>query len=157
MGLFSRFKRKKSEKEKPVKSGQIEVEAKEKPTPLPEVAPGARLEANKNKETKKPAKSAKKLDTKDAYRVLVKPLLTEKSSALGMNNQYVFAVARRANKIEIKKAIRSLYGVEPIAVNIMSRKGKYTRYGRTEGYTKNWKKAIVTLREGDKIEIYEGV
>ena len=61
------------------------------------------------------------------------------------------------NKVEVKKAIRTIYNVEPIKVNIANFSGKSVRYGRIKGKTKNWKKAIVTLKQGDKIEVYEGV
>lgn len=157
MGLLDKFKKKKTDqKAKPVKPGQPDVEKKDQTAPMPEVAPGVRLEADKK--SKKPAaKKVKKQDTKNAYRVLIRPIVTEKSSDLGVYNKYVFEVAPRVNKIEVKRAVKDLYGVEPVSVNIMNRLGKFTQYGKTEGYTKNWKKAVITLKEGDKIEIQEGV
>ena len=95
--------------------------------------------------------------TNQAYQVLIKPLVTEKASELGILNKYVFAVNRRMNKIEIKKAVRSIYNVDPVSVNILNFSGKNVRFGRIKGKTKAWKKAVITLRPGDKIEIYEGV
>ncbi len=89
--------------------------------------------------------------------VLVKPLITEKSSFLSPYGQYVFEVATKTNKIEIAKAIERAYGVKPVSVNIVRVRGKNVRYGKTMGVTKKWKKAIVTLKPGDKIEVYEGV
>jgi large subunit ribosomal protein L23 len=71
--------------------------------------------------------------------------------------KYVFAVSPKANKVEIKKAIRTIYNVDPIKINILNLSGRSVRYGRTSGRTKNWKKAVITLKKGDKIEIYEGV
>lgn len=93
----------------------------------------------------------------NAYRVLVKPLVTEKVSNLGALNKYVFAVACEANKIEVAKAIKEVYGVKPVSVNIINRLGKKARYGRISGRRKDWKKAIVTLPKGETIKIYEGV
>lgn len=92
-----------------------------------------------------------------AYRVLLKPLVTEKAAMLGTHRQYVFAVEPTTNKIEVKKAIHAVYGVEPQKVMIQRRGGKYVRSGRVSGMTKDWKKAIVTLKPGDQIEVYEGV
>ncbi len=89
--------------------------------------------------------------------VIVKPLITEKASYLSPYGQYVFEVAPRANKIEIAKAVEAAYGVKPISVNVIHVRGKNVRYGKTSGTTKNRKKAIVTLKPGDKIEVYEGV
>lgn len=99
----------------------------------------------------------KKLDTKDAYRILLKPVITEKGTYLNSENKYVFEVAPHANKISIKKAIWHLYGVKPLRVNIIKLPGKKIRYGRIQGRTKNIKKAIVTLKKGETIKVYEGV
>lgn len=93
----------------------------------------------------------------NAYRILVKPLVTEKAANLGTENKYVFAVSSKANKIEIAKAINEVYGIKPVAVNIIKMQGKKTRYGRVAGRTKDWKKAVVTLPEGESIKVYEGV
>ena len=93
----------------------------------------------------------------NAYQVLLKPLVTEKAAALGAHNQYVFMIDPRMNKIEVKKAIRTIYGINPLAVRIITMQGKAVRYGRRYGVTKNWKKAMVSLKAGDKIEVYEGV
>ena len=92
-----------------------------------------------------------------AYRILVKPLVTEKVSDLSGLRKYVFAVAMKANKIEVAKAIMETYGVKPSKVNIMKVEGKRVRRGRISGQRKNWKKAIVTLPVGQSINVYEGV
>ncbi|MFH0804983.1 MAG: 50S ribosomal protein L23, partial [Patescibacteria group bacterium] len=99
----------------------------------------------------------KKDDTGDAYRVLIRPMITEKGSFLGMSGQYLFEVATSANKVEVVKAIKKVYGVTPISVRMMNVTGKKIRYGRSEGRTKRWKKAIVSLPAGQKIEIQEGL
>ncbi|OGY52465.1 MAG: 50S ribosomal protein L23 [Candidatus Buchananbacteria bacterium RIFCSPLOWO2_01_FULL_56_15] len=95
--------------------------------------------------------------SQNAYRVLLKPLVTEKAADLGTHNQYVFMIDPRMNKIEVKKAVRTIYGINPLAVRIITMQGKAVRYGRRYGVTKSWKKAMVTLKAGDKIEVYEGV
>lgn len=93
----------------------------------------------------------------DAYRILVKPLLTEKISNLGELNKYSFKVSLKANKIEISKAIRELYGVSAKKINIIRMKGKRVKYGKVAGKRKDWKKAIVTLPKNESINIYEGI
>lgn len=99
----------------------------------------------------------KEIKTGNAYKILVKPLVTEKASVLGAENKYFFAVALKANRIEIAKAIREIYGVKPEKVNIINMGGKEVRFGRTLGKRKDWKKAIITLPEGKTIKVYEGV
>ncbi len=102
-------------------------------------------------------KKAGKKEMGKTLGILVRPLITEKSSYLSPYGQYVFEVALKTNKVEIAKAIERAYGVKPVKVNIVRVGGKKVRYGRTSGTTKRWKKAIVTLKPGDKIEVYEGV
>lgn len=92
-------------------------------------------------------------DTGNAYRVLVRAVVSEKATRLAGTGQYIFMVGATANKISIATAIRKLYGVTPTAVNIINVPGKALRYGRTEGRTKDWKKAVVTLKSGDRIEV----
>jgi len=93
----------------------------------------------------------------NAYKIIIKPLITEKAANLGSENKYVFAVNLKSNKIEIAKAINEVYGVMPVQVNVISVKGKKVTYGRIIGQRKNWKKAIVTLPKGKTIKVYEGV
>ena len=92
-----------------------------------------------------------------AYRILMRPVISEKATMANQENKYIFEVAIKANKIEIKKAIEEIYGVTPIAVNVMNQRGKFVRFGRKTGRTKDTKKAIVTLKKGDSITIYEGI
>ena len=99
----------------------------------------------------------KREETGQAYKILIRPLITEKTSFLGQYNQYVFEITPKANKIEIARAFKNLYGIKPISINIVKIKGKEVRYGRTSGRTKNRKKAVITLKQGEKIEVYEGV
>ena len=88
---------------------------------------------------------------------IVRPLVTEKSAQLSAFNKYVFEVHAGMNKIEVRKAIKDIYNVDPINVQVVNVSGKHVRYGRSTGRTRDWKKAYVTLKSGDKIEIYEGV
>lgn len=103
--------------------------------------------------------AAKKAATKfaGAHRVLVRPLITEKAANFGVLNKYAFVVTENSNKVEVIKAIQAVYGVKPINVNIVCVKGKAVSRGRIKGRRSDFKKAIVTLKKGDTIQIYEGV
>lgn len=83
---------------------------------------------------------------------LVQPRISEKASRLATMGKYVFNVKRKANKIEVKKAIESHYKVKVIQVNMINTEGKSRTYGKASGRMSDFKKAIVTLRKGDKIE-----
>lgn len=89
--------------------------------------------------------------------ILIRPLITEKVSDMAMYGKYAFKVFKHANKIMVKKAITTLYGVKVKDVKIVNMRGKRVRYGRQWGQQSDWKKAVVTLAPGEKIEIYEGV
>lgn len=120
---------------------------------------GVEAKAEKVAKASKPAKKASNPgDVKNAVSgVLVSPLITERSASLEALNQYVFVVETSANKSEIIKAFETRYGIKPISVNISNYYGKYKRYGRNWGKTKDWKKAIVTLPKGKSVNVYEGV
>ncbi len=86
--------------------------------------------------------------------IILVPAITEKGTALTeKNNKYSFKVRKNANKVEIKGAIEKIFKVKVTSVNTMTRKGKKKRVRRVEGKTPDWKKAIVTLRSGDKIDV----
>ncbi len=92
------------------------------------------------------------------YQVLKGPMLTEKGTLLKeTENKVVFKVATTANKIEIKKAVEEIFKVKVDSVSTMNYKGKTKRLGRYEGRRPNWKKAIVTLKKGEKLDFIEGV
>lgn len=102
--------------------------------------------------------SAKTMAVSNAYRVLLRPIVSEKAShQQTLANQYFFEVAIGANKIEIAKAVKAAYGIMPSDVNVIRMGGKSRRYGRKIGKRKDWKKAIVTLPKGKSIALYEGV
>ena len=96
---------------------------------------------------------------KDSYQVILRPIITEKSTWLKDKNREVcFEVDKRANKIEIKKAVEQLFKVKVERVRTQSKRGKRRRVGRSEGKKKDWKKAYVQLKEGEKmIEFFEAV
>jgi len=91
------------------------------------------------------------------YEVLRRPLVTEKNTELQAQGKYAFEVAREANKHQIKQAVEKAFKVEVIAVNVMTVPGKTRRIGRRQVLTQSWKKAIVTLKPGDSIGLFEGV
>ena len=95
--------------------------------------------------------------TRPLQEVLVRPLvMTEKGNRLrAAHNQVLFEVAKDANKSEIKKAVATIFRVTVLEVRTLIVRGKMRRMGRELGKTRNWKKAIVTLKEGDKIEFFE--
>ena len=93
-----------------------------------------------------------------AQDIIVRPIITENSMEGIADRKYTFRVADFANKIEIKKAVEQLFGVKVEKVNTISVKGKKKRMGRHEGYTSDWKKAIVTLTADSKtIEFFDGM
>ena len=95
---------------------------------------------------------------KDLYQILEKPLVTEKSTELMQDGNWVcFKVRPDANKIQIKEAVEKIFSVKVLNVNTVNVKGKSRRFGRNIGQTKGWKKAMLLLKEGDKIEFFEGV
>ncbi len=151
MGLFDKFKKPAEKKGKSVK--------KEKPAKKKEVK-----KVKKEKIVKKPVKPAKKEILKPALRKKTKekilidkflksPWVTEKATDLAKQNKYIFKVDKKANKIKVKKAIEKMYDVQVIGVNIINIHPKPRRLGRTIGLKPGFKKAIVALAEGDKIEI----
>jgi len=94
----------------------------------------------------------------ELYRIIKKALITEKTTiARDEANKYCFAVDRRANKIEIGAAVEKLFKVKVIDVAVMNVPGKKKRIGRIVGEKPTWKKAVVTLAPGSRIEIFEGV
>lgn len=91
------------------------------------------------------------------YEVLRRPLITEKNAAFQAEGKYAFEVARGANKVQIKQAVEKAFKVKVTAVNVTTVPGKERRIGRRLAMTQSWKKAIVTLKPGDKIELFESV
>ena len=138
---FKFFKKKEKEEEKePQKAEAEEIEiGKEK----------RKEEEKKERKVEKKEKGQRG----EAWRYIIAPHITEKASYLAEKNQYVFKVSKDANKIEIKKAIGDLFGVEVEKIRIIKVPKKRRRRGRIEGWKKGYKKAIVKIKEGQKIEI----
>ena len=95
---------------------------------------------------------------KSPYEIIEQPLVTEKSVETAEHGKYTFRVSKNANKIEIAQAIEQIFNVKVDRVNTLTVRGKTKRVGRfPEGRTSNWKKAIVTLQPGQKLDIFEGM
>ncbi len=142
MPLLDIFKRKKIKKEKERIKPEVKPKVIEKPKEIKEEKP---LKA-------KPLK-VKESKIGDTWRVLKAPQVTEKATGLVGQNQYVFKIWPRANKVETKKAIEYLYGVDVVSVKIIKVPRKRRRLGRISGWRKGYKKAIVKIKEGQKIEV----
>ncbi|HBK67452.1 MAG TPA: 50S ribosomal protein L23 [Firmicutes bacterium] len=93
----------------------------------------------------------------DPRDIIKKPIVTEKTTRLMELNKYCFMVDRRANKIQIKEAIETIFKVRVKEINTMRILGKIKRMGKYEGRRPSWKKAVVTLEPGSRIEFFEGV
>ena len=132
MGLLDKIK--KTEKTDAVKKPAVKVEKKSE-----------KIEAKKSF---RPSK---------AYKTIVKPLLSEKSTALETIGQYTFVVDAGANKTEIKNAVKEIYGINPERVHVINMQGKRVRSGQRSGRRRDFKKATVTLPKGKTISIHEGV
>ncbi|MBI4050433.1 MAG: 50S ribosomal protein L23 [Candidatus Doudnabacteria bacterium] len=130
MGILDKLGIKKRQEEKPVLPPADKVLPKEVP--------------------QTEARSARPAAT-GAHRLLARPILSEKGTALANSGRYVFAVALGANKPEIKKSIENIYNVTVESVRIVNLPAKTRRYGRTVGKTSAWKKAIITLKAGERI------
>jgi len=116
------------------------------------------MKSEKNKDEKKGAvfNVNEKISEKD-YQILIEPWITEKSHQLIAVNKYIFKIFKDANKIKVKRTIENLYNVKVIKVNIVNIPKKKRIYGRTKGWKSGFKKAVITLKEGSKIELFEGV
>ena len=142
--LFDFFKKSRSREGSRQRSGKQIPESKEKVKPTKKQIP-------KVEPVKKP--SPKKKDFREVYKILKEPHISEKSTQLADERKYTFKVYAQANKIQIKKAISNLYGARVQDVNIINIKSKKRILRGAEGRKAGYKKAVVTLREGEKIEI----
>ncbi len=151
MAFFKKEKEEKKPTQKVVAEDKKKVEKKADKK-------SASVSSAKKADTKEEKKvKEEKIKTGRAYDVLVRPLITEKGSSVNSEGKYLFEVGVDSNKIEIAKAVKEVYGVNPISVNVINTKGKKVRFGRNFGKRKDWKKAIVTLPKGESINVYEGV
>ena len=105
------------------------------------------------KQTPKASKPRKKAAKESIYRILKAPHITEKATDLAKMNQYVFKVYPKTNKTEIKKAIEELYNVDVLDIKIINIPRKQRKVGKTSGWKKGYKKAIIKIEKGQKIEV----
>ena len=93
-----------------------------------------------------------------SHDIIIRPIITEKSMIGATEKKYTFEVAKNAGKIEIARAVEEIFKVKVAKVNTLNVRGKFRRQGRSEGYTRSWKKAVVTLTaDSKKIEFFEGM
>jgi large subunit ribosomal protein L23 len=155
MGLFDNWLKKKkkeqlqktSERAKPV---SVKAVKEEKETAHEHAHEHDEAEQGKGKKHSLPLHS-------EAHRILLRPLVTEKSAIAESENKYSFVVAKWANKNQVMQAVKDVYKIEPTDVNIMNIDGRQVRFGRNMGRRSDYKKAIVTLPKGKTIDIHTGV
>ncbi len=144
MALLNRFKKKEEEAKKPVASVSKKAEKSDKKVAKKD-AKKADVVAEVIPVT--PMVAGEKV-------VLVRPIITEKATLTGT---YIFEIARDSNKSEVKKAVKKKYGATPVKVRVMNVTGKSVRWKGEIGTQKSWKKAIVRLKKGETINVYEGL
>lgn len=127
---------------------------KEVSSPKPLVKKEVKAEVAKKEEPKKKSSVASSSKVFTPFPVLLSPHVTEKATQLVADNQYVFKVFPRANKTEVKKAIEGLYKVKVMSVKIINVSGKTKRLGKGKGWKKGYKKAIIKLVPGQRIEAF---
>ena len=120
-------------------------------------APVAKKVATKAKKVKAESAPAFKAVSAFAMRTILAPIITEKSATLGSKNVLVFRVASDATRVGIAQAIRELYGVQAVKVNVITVRPKAITFGRTRGTIKGYKKAMVTLPAGKTIDVFASV
>ena len=128
---------------------------KSKPAKVRSVSSAKKTELPAKKDVKKDAKSLSgKVSNGFSYDIVKEPHISEKATYLAQDNKYVFKIYKNSNKLEVKKSIEGIYKVDVLSVNIIKAPKKKRRIGRTEGFKKGFKKALVTIKEGQKIEIF---
>jgi large subunit ribosomal protein L23 len=125
---------------------------KEEDRPEPEKTARDNAPVNGQESAPAPAVKLPKGEDAQSYQVILKPLITEKGSFMEESGKYLFKVAKGANKMRIKSAIEKLYKVKVRGVNVLSMPSKFRQVGKYKGEKSGFKKAIVTLKEGEKIE-----
>jgi large subunit ribosomal protein L23 len=166
MGLLDKISKRKSSDDKVEEKRKVDVKDEQAAAPKKATKKDDKKVDAKTASADKSTKTDKKDDKKKgvtkkvttslfAYEIIRQPVLTEKGDRGQMGGKYTFFVSRDANKVEIARAIRELYGVQPIAVRIMNVKGKAVRFGRRKGTRKDRKKAVITLKPGDTISVTE--
>lgn len=138
------------------KNTKDDAEAAVKAAPTTDAPAKKATKKATKKADEKPVKKARAISTL-AMRTIIAPLATEKTAALADKGVYVFLVATDANRVAVKQAVRELYKVTPVKVNIISVRGKAKRFGRFAGRRSDMKKALVTLPKGSHLDLFETV
>lgn len=146
MGILDRF-RKKEDKKRLATLGKA-IASKQPTVP----ASAAKPQASPAAAPTRPA--AIRVPT-HAHAVLLRPYVTEKSTAGNSHGEYTFLVDTAANKVQVRRAVQEVYGVTPVSIRIVRRAGKMVRYGRTSGRRRDWKKAFVRLKAGETMQLTE--
>ena len=131
-------------------------EAEKAKDSMPTIRAGLPISKQVKKIEKKPVKMSvvkSKKDTAFSYDIIKEPHISEKATMLSESNRYVFKVYSNTNKIDIKKAVAGVYGVDVLSVNIIKIPKKKRRLGKVQGFKSGYIKAIVKIKEGQKIEI----
>jgi large subunit ribosomal protein L23 len=166
MSIFDKILGKEEEKKTEVKAADrgdsISTEGVKSPKKVEEKSAAKKVKTAKSEKVVKPKKEVKsrKVSKKEeniAHKILLENLISEKSTMLASQNKYVFRVSKGAGKFQIKEAVEGYYGVQVVDVNTIKIHPKKRIQGRTIGWKKGFKKAVVTLREGDTIASVEGV
>lgn len=159
MGIFDKLKKKKDEGEvsgtEAVVEATIVEPAEAKTSKKPASKKAKKTEGETVAENKAP-KTKTALQSQSNF-VLLKTLVSEKSTVGEGRGIYTFIVSNKTNKLEVKKAVKEIYGVSPEKVRMINVQGKDVRFGYKQGRRSDWKKAIVTLPQGKTINIHEGV
>ncbi len=134
-----------------LKSKKEKDKAKEKKAPKVSVAEKSQKDMEINAQQRG---SENKNAGKFSYNVIKEPHISEKANDLAGKNKYTFRVFANSNKLEIKKSVEGIYGVNVLDVKTIKAPAKKRRVGRTEGFKKAFTKAVVTVKEGQKIEIF---
>lgn len=160
MSIFDRFNSQKGKDAKAApKPKGADAAEKKAFAAVPSGKEAVKADAPKKEAAKKEAKTTTAPAVKAAVNgpansIIVRPIVTEKSSRIASARQYVFEVKVGATKVDVRNAVHQLYGIRPTGVSMMNMRGKIVRYGRTWGKTNNRRKAMVTLPEGKSIDVF---
>ncbi len=157
MGIFDKIIGKKEEEKKTAEEPKKISGGKSKKQEDKKEKPIQKKVSEKPKKAKPTGKRKSKKEDNIAHNIIFEQLISEKSTILGAQNKYVFKVRKDASKFQVKEAVEGYYAVTVTSVNTIKISPKKRIHGRTIGYKKGFKKAIVTLREGDTITAAEGV
>lgn len=155
MSILDKFKKANEEPKK--KSLAKDAVEEKKVVEKKKTAKKASTKKASEQKTGEKKKKAVQIVSKKATQTLIAPIISEKTARLSDQNVVVFKVATDANKVAVRNAFRELYKVTPVKVNIMNVGGHSMRFGRTQGRTKDYKKALVMLPKGTRVDIFEGV